>query len=171
MTSAFLDGLGELVIEEGVVDAPEDEAFGKVAGKLGVRYMFIGKGCYWTSEKMTDQLTEVINILERKYPWAQFLFLFDNSSNHLKLAPGALNAKTMNVKTGGNQLNVFPLSITSHHITPHHTTSHHITSQDIEILDPTPSLKLNSEDDDDFDVEPDGFEEDEEEEEEFFDEE
>lgn len=58
---------------------------------------------YWTSEKMTENTLQVINKFEETFPWAQALFVFDNSSNHKKMAANALNAAKMNLGPGGKQ--------------------------------------------------------------------
>jgi hypothetical protein len=41
--------------------------------------------------------------MEEKFPWCQIAMLFDNSSNHLRKAPDALNANAMNVGPGGKK--------------------------------------------------------------------
>lgn len=58
---------------------------------------------YWTAERMEENVKNVIRIFEQTFPWAQALFVFDNSSNHKKMASNALNAHVMNLNPGGKQ--------------------------------------------------------------------
>jgi hypothetical protein len=58
---------------------------------------------YFTNEMLIEQVKKSIDILERKYPNAQGLFIFDNAPSHMKKPDDALNVDRMNVKDGGNQ--------------------------------------------------------------------
>ncbi len=62
-----------------------------------------GKGAWWTSEKMLAETLRVIRLLEKVYPWAQFLFLFDWSTNHTARMAGVPDETKMNLTDGGTQ--------------------------------------------------------------------
>ena len=54
--------------------------------------------------KINLQVVEkAIPVFEKMHPGAIAVFAFDNSSSHAAFASDALNAKTMNVKSGGKQ--------------------------------------------------------------------
>ena len=67
--------------------------------------------CFWSMGKdsgghrmrMIVQLERVLDLATRLFPWAQFVFKFDHSSNHKAMAEDALNAKKMGVNPGGIQ--------------------------------------------------------------------
>ena len=58
---------------------------------------------YWTSEKFLQQMDHAVTIAESKYPGAQLIWVFDNSSCHNAYADDALIAAHMNAKPGGKQ--------------------------------------------------------------------
>jgi len=58
----------------------------------------------WEGKDLVKHLTEIaIPMAEAVYPGYQFLFLFDNSSNHGLFASDALRASNMNLTPGGEQ--------------------------------------------------------------------
>jgi hypothetical protein len=71
--------------------------------KRAVAFLEYGQGEWWNSQKMVAHLEEVIKLAEEVFPWAQFVFRFDHSSNHTAMAEDALNAKRMNKNPGGKQ--------------------------------------------------------------------
>lgn len=59
---------------------------------------------HWEGKDLVRHLTEIaIPMAEAVYPGYQFLFLFDNSSNHGLFASDALRASNMNLTPGGEQ--------------------------------------------------------------------
>ena len=64
-----------------------------------------GKGSkgYWTAEHVVNQVGEIIDVLQFKFPGKKFVFLFDWSSNHDKKAEDAVQLHKMGVKWGGKQ--------------------------------------------------------------------
>ena len=70
--------------------------------RRAVAFLEYGNGEWWESEKMVAHLREVIDLAEEVFPWAQFVFRFDHSSNHTAMAEDALNAKRMNKGPGGS---------------------------------------------------------------------
>lgn len=59
---------------------------------------------YWEGGHLIKQVTELaIQIAQAAYPGYQFLFLFDNSSNHGAFAQDALLAQNMSLGPGGKQ--------------------------------------------------------------------
>ena len=76
---------------------PSGHAF--VSIDVGKRY---GDDGYWTSEHLAKQLVErAIPIFNLLHPGCEGLWLFDNSQNHLALAPDALRASRLNLSDGG----------------------------------------------------------------------
>ena len=73
-----------------------------------VVFLEYGQGLWWTSERMIAQLEGVLDLAARLFPWAQFVFKFDHSSNHKAMAEDALNAKKMGVNSGGSQPKMRP---------------------------------------------------------------
>ena len=53
---------------------------------------------------MLEHFEGVVKEFDRRFPWAQAVFIFDNSSNHRKMADDALNANRMNVNPGGKNV-------------------------------------------------------------------
>lgn len=78
-------------------------AFACEMGVLDTELLEYGPGKHWTSERMQEEFKRAMDKFEEKYPGAQALFLFDQSSNHTKKPDDALNASAMNVKPGGKQ--------------------------------------------------------------------
>ncbi|CAM9780886.1 unnamed protein product, partial [Heterosigma akashiwo] len=70
-----------------------------------VERLFRGKGRkgYWTAEHVVNQVGEIIDVLQFKFPGKKFVFLFDWSSNHDKKAEDAVQLHKMGVKWGGKQ--------------------------------------------------------------------
>ncbi|RPA85772.1 hypothetical protein BJ508DRAFT_198382, partial [Ascobolus immersus RN42] len=67
-------------------------------------YLEYGKDNYWDGEKMTDHILNVVlPMLELVHPGCQYLFLFDNATNHCSYAEDALVARRMNWGPGGSQ--------------------------------------------------------------------
>ncbi|EIW73824.1 hypothetical protein CONPUDRAFT_68340 [Coniophora puteana RWD-64-598 SS2] len=60
-----------------------------------------GGDTYWNTQQMITQLRHAILIARRLFPNAVIHWVFDNSSCHDSRAPGALNAREMNVGPGG----------------------------------------------------------------------
>ncbi|RPA97060.1 hypothetical protein L873DRAFT_1644646, partial [Choiromyces venosus 120613-1] len=59
---------------------------------------------YWEGGHLVKQVTELaIPIAQAVYPGYQFLFLFNNSSNHGAFVQDALLAQNMNLGPGGKQ--------------------------------------------------------------------
>ena len=58
---------------------------------------------YWTSEKFLQQMDHAVTIAKSKYPGAQIIWIFDNSSCHNAYADNALIAAHMNANPGGKQ--------------------------------------------------------------------
>lgn len=59
---------------------------------------------HWKGKDLVEQLTKIaIPMAEAVYPGYQFLFLFDNSSNHGLFARDALRAQNLNLTSGGEQ--------------------------------------------------------------------
>jgi len=72
--------------------------------KRAVAFLEYGNGEWWNSDKMVAHLKEVIDLAEHVFPWAQFVFRFDHSSNHTAMAEDALNARRMNKGPGGKSV-------------------------------------------------------------------
>ena len=74
-------------------------------GKPCVEYLEYGKNFegYWDSDLMADHLRRAIKAAKARFPYAQIVFRFDNSSNHLAYAEDALVANRMSAKPGGKQ--------------------------------------------------------------------
>jgi hypothetical protein len=73
-------------------------------GKIAAETLEYGKGNWWNSVKMIKQLTDVIAIRKKLFPWARAcIWRFDHSSNHTAKAADALDATKMNVGPGGKQ--------------------------------------------------------------------
>lgn len=56
---------------------------------------------YWTNDDLVLQLQRVMPLFERQHPGCDLLFMFDNSGNHHKAAPGGLCAADRNLSDGG----------------------------------------------------------------------
>jgi hypothetical protein len=56
---------------------------------------------YWNNEHLTTQLGLVLDLLEWRFPDAQFVLEFDHSSGHKKMADNALSVTKIRVKFGG----------------------------------------------------------------------
>jgi hypothetical protein len=76
--------------------------FGLLTGNLLATIEY-GKGTYWTSARMLKQVAQVLDYLEEKFPFVQFVLTFDHSSNHKAKAADALAANSMNAGPGGKQ--------------------------------------------------------------------
>ncbi|RPA76037.1 hypothetical protein BJ508DRAFT_213928, partial [Ascobolus immersus RN42] len=100
-------GRGRAILAKGIplrsslrgdgVEAPE-------VRRDSAEFLEYGKDNYWDGEKMTDHiLTVVVPMLELVYPGFDYLFLFDNATNHCSFAEDALNARRMSWGPGGQQ--------------------------------------------------------------------
>lgn len=69
------------------------------------------KDGWWTSDRMKADTQRVIKILESAYPWAQFLFLFDWSSNHSAKSAGVPCLDQMNKNEAGSQQIYLPQTV------------------------------------------------------------
>ncbi|PUU75786.1 hypothetical protein B9Z19DRAFT_993111 [Tuber borchii] len=67
------------------------------------KYLEYGKTeGYWDGKDLVAHVLEVaLPMLRKIYPGYQFLFLFDNSSNHGTYADNALRVQSMSLKSGG----------------------------------------------------------------------
>ena len=61
---------------------------------------------YWTSERMVKHTDRMLDVVGPRYPAADLLFIFDNSTNHKKFADTAPAACKMNVNPGGKRTRV-----------------------------------------------------------------
>jgi len=67
-----------------------------------------GGGRWWNSDRFLAHVRKAQKKAEELYPWARLIFRFDNAPNHRKYGNDALNARFMNVRSGGNQRVMHP---------------------------------------------------------------
>ena len=72
------------------------------------RFLVYGenKKGYWTSDKVMEQLQDVVKLVNFKYPKSEgwrVVWIFDHSSCHAAMSEDALDVSHMNVKPGGKQ--------------------------------------------------------------------
>jgi hypothetical protein len=80
MISAFVNEM-----QGGVLRVDDSDTALNDKANAAVESLEIGKGAYWTSEKMLNQLENAIRIGKQRFPYAELCFRFDWSSNHTKV--------------------------------------------------------------------------------------
>lgn len=102
MASDVTTQIGRLVVPDTVTDA--EMAAAGVSRRDAVELLEYGKDNWWDSEKMCKHILEVVEPMARLvYPNCEFVFLFDNATNHSCFASNALNVNEMNLNPGGKQ--------------------------------------------------------------------
>ena len=83
---------------------PQRREESKLPDYASVFFEYGREAGHWEGKDLVKHLTEIaIPMAEAVYPGHQFLFLFDNSSNHGLFASDALRASNMNLTPGGEQ--------------------------------------------------------------------
>jgi hypothetical protein len=72
-------------------------------GEVAAETLVYGQGVWWNSERFLVFMTNAIRIRHKLLPWAHVIWRLDHSSNHKAKGVDALNAKRMNVSSGGCQ--------------------------------------------------------------------
>lgn len=102
MASDINTQVGRLVVPAHISDA--EMAAAGVFRRDAVELLEYGKDNWWDSEKMCKHILDVVEPMARLvYPGCNFVFLFDNATNHSCFAENALNVTDMNLNPGGKQ--------------------------------------------------------------------
>lgn len=99
----------EMILDKGIpmracLRGEGTDGTGMEVRRDSAEYLEYGKDNYWDGDKMTDYILQVVlPMLELVYPGCEYLFLFDNATNHCSFATDALNARKMSWGPGGEQ--------------------------------------------------------------------